>query len=346
MASPHSTVETIEAVSRQYVMYSTPIIILTGLIGHTINLLVFTGIKPFRCNQSIFYLMVDSIINCVQLLIPLLSRSLVTGYAIDVLKSSSLFCKIRQTTAFVCTLLSFNVICFASLNQYLVTHHRVYLRQMSTLAQAHRLTVIAIVIWILHGIPCFIMLDVTPKAGCNVIHIVYVAYVKFVYYLVLTGLLPIVVSTFFATLAYLNVRRLVQRSLPIGRKKLDKQLTAMIIVRVIILVSFTLPYVIFRIYLYNVDMSSNPPLSNAIIQLIDTVFVSMFYLHCSVNSTCHQRNHLSFFWFLEFLLHILPVVGTLPSASETDSPEKVSTTAPWRKGDPQSSGTTSTDHMN
>lgn len=295
MASQNSTIETINAVSRHYVMYSAPIIILTGLIGHTINLLVFTGLKAFRWNQSIFYLIVDSIINCVQLLIPLLSRCLVTGYAIDVLKSSSLFCKIRQTTAFFCTLLSFNIICFAALNQYLVTHHRVYIRQISTPAQARRLTVIAITIWILHAIPCFIVLDVTPKAGCNIVNTIYIAYVKFVYYLLLTGLLPIVVSTFFATLAYLNVRRLVQRSLPIGRRKLDKQLTAMIIVRVIILVSFTLPYVIFRIYLYSVDMSSIPPISNAIIQLIDAVFVSIFYLHCSVNSPRHQRNQLSFF---------------------------------------------------
>jgi hypothetical protein len=322
-----TTVETIDAASRQYVIYSTPFIILIGLTGHTINLLVFTSLKLFRCNQSIFYLIVDTIINSIQLLIPLLSRCLVTGYAIEVLKSSSLFCKIRQTTAFICTLLSFNIICFAALNQYIVTHHRLYVRQISTLAQAHRLTLTAVIIWILHGIPCFILLDVTTKAGCNVVQTAYVAYVKFGYYLVLTGLLPIVVSAVFATLAYLNVRRLVQRSLAIGRRKLDRQLTAMTILRVTILVSFTLPFVIFRIYLYSVDMSSNTPIANAIIQLIDTVMVSMFYLHCSVNSKCHQRNQLSFFLsFPEFLLRILLVIGTIPSTSEAGSPEKISIT--------------------
>ena len=323
MALQHSNVDAINAAARQYVIYSTPVILLTGLIGHTINLLVFTSLKPFRNNPSIFYLIVDSIINCIQLLLPFMGRYLVTGLAIEPLKSSSLFCKIRQTTAFFCTLLSFNIICLAALNQYLVTHHRLYLRQRSTLKQAHRLTLAAILLWIFHAIPCFILLDVTPSAGCNIFQSGYVAYVKFVYYLILTGLLPIVISTVFATLAYSNVRCLVQRSLPIGRRKLDRQLTAMTIVRVIILVSFTLPYVVFRIYLYSVDMASTRPINNAIIQLVDTVMVSMFYLHCSVSQNL-SRDIIFRCLLSEFILRILLLVDTISSTSEMRSPEEIS----------------------
>ena len=47
------------------------------------------------------------------------------------------------------------------------------------------------------------------------------------------GLLPIFVSSLFSLLAYRNVRRIVRRQIPMDRRRLDQQLTAMIFMRVI-----------------------------------------------------------------------------------------------------------------
>ncbi|CAF5084844.1 unnamed protein product, partial [Rotaria sp. Silwood1] len=48
-------------------------------------------------------------------------------------------------------------------------------------------------------------------------------------------------------LAYQNVRRIVRRHMSINRRKLDQQLSAMILIRVGFLVVMTLPYVLQRI---------------------------------------------------------------------------------------------------
>ncbi len=49
-------------------------------------------------------------------------------------------------------------------------------------------------------------------------------------------------------MAYRNVRRIIQRQIPIYRRRLDQQLTAMIFVRVIFFVVLQLPFTIYRIY--------------------------------------------------------------------------------------------------
>jgi hypothetical protein len=90
------------------------------------------------------------------------------------------------------------------------------------------------------------------------------------------GVLPIVVSSLFSILAFQNVRRIVRRQIPVVRRRLDRQLTAMILVRVALFVITTLPYVIFRTYEINdpVDVTDN--YAFALDVLIRTV-VSLFY---------------------------------------------------------------------
>ncbi|CAF4716707.1 unnamed protein product, partial [Rotaria sp. Silwood2] len=83
-------------------------------------------------------------------------------------------------------------------------------------------------------------------------------------------------------LAYRNVRHLIRRQIPIVRRKLDRQLTAMIFVRVIFFIILLLPYTIFRIYILNLNISLVDTVHYAILQLTSAITVSLMLGNHSV----------------------------------------------------------------
>ncbi|CAF4285014.1 unnamed protein product, partial [Adineta steineri] len=76
--------------------------------------------------------------------------------------------------------------------------------------------------------------NVQPTLGCLLSNYVAVQYSTYFLYPIFGGLLPVVIASVFSILAYHNVRHIVRRQLPIVRRKLDKQITAMVLMRVIV----------------------------------------------------------------------------------------------------------------
>lgn len=278
-----SVAQAILLASQQYTIYVSFIILFSGVAGHLCNIFVLTRLKIFRGNPSTIYLLAESTINLFQMLIPFTTRIAMNGFANDLTQTSLLWCKIRSVFAQLTTLISLSIVCFATIDQYFSTNYRPYLRQMSSTTTAKTLIIISILIWILHSIPAAIFLEIQPSSGCNLYNQGIITYTAYVYYLVLTGTLPITISTLFAILAYRNVRRIIRRQIPIRRRKLDQQLTAMIIVRVGFLVVLTTPYVLQRIYTYVVYISKENVVHRAIVQLLGAITISLFYLNYSVS---------------------------------------------------------------
>ena len=84
-------------------------------------------------------------------------------------------------------------------------------------------------------------------------------------------------------LAYLNVRRIVQLRITVVRRKLDKQLTAMILAKVTFLVITILPSVLIRIYILNFTANQTDPIRLAIDQLVSSISYSLFYINSAVS---------------------------------------------------------------
>ena len=269
-------------VSQRYTICVSFIILFSGIFGHVIDLLVFTSSRPFRKNQSAFYLTAESIVNSIHLLVSFSSRIAMNGFNNDLTQTSLAWCKIRNAFATSCTLISLTIVCFAAIDQYLSTSYYPFLKQLSTLKLAHRLTCTAVIIGTLHGILFLVLEKIQPVIECASDNDGFTIYITYVYYLILTGFLPIVITSTFATLAYTNVRRIVRSQRAIFRRKLDKQLTAMILVRVAFLVVLTIPYVIQRICTIQIQFNENDCLSKAILQLIGAITVSLFFLNYSV----------------------------------------------------------------
>ena len=81
--SNSSYAETILDISNQFVIYSSFIIIIMGLIGNMLNILIFTALKIFRGNQSAFYIVIASFADCPILLIEYPARIEYRSYGYD-----------------------------------------------------------------------------------------------------------------------------------------------------------------------------------------------------------------------------------------------------------------------
>ncbi|CAF4807382.1 unnamed protein product [Rotaria sp. Silwood1] len=274
-----STTQLIFNASQQYTVYVSFIILFSGVFGHIANIIVFTRLTIFRGNPSAFYLIVESILDLLELIIVYPSNIAINGFGIDLTQTSLLWCKLKPFLTQSITPISLNIVCFAAIDQYLSTSYNPFLRQKSTIKLAKILTTIASIFWILHGTLGLFLLEIQSKYGCNAYNPTFRSYVTYFYYLILIGILPITVSTFFSILAYQNVRRIVRRQMPIRRRKLDQQLTAMILVRVGFLVVMILPYLLQRIYTISTLTTNNSVIFQAISQLITAITISFFNIN-------------------------------------------------------------------
>ena len=229
--------------------YTTYITFGLGLIGNLLNILVFTNLKIFRLNQCAFYLIAESLVDIgylSQIFINEVWKSSING--IEPSTVSLAWCKLDTMLPQWFRLMLASIVCFVSIDQFLCTNPIVYLRQLSSLKSARYEIFIATILFLLHTIPFGVFLQIHPSFGCIIMNDSLTKYYSYFYYPVLNGLFPICISTFFSILAYRNVRRIIQRQIPIYRRRLDQQLTAMIFVRVIFFVVLQLPFTIYRIY--------------------------------------------------------------------------------------------------
>ena len=95
----------------------------------------------------------------------------------------------------------------------------------------------------------------------------------------LSTALPLLITLGFSTLAYRNVRRIVRRQIPMVRRRLDHQMTALVLGRVISIVTCGLPYMSFNLYFLNTSNSNN----NEDLALIGSILYSLLFTNFGVS---------------------------------------------------------------
>ncbi|CAF4159703.1 unnamed protein product, partial [Adineta steineri] len=259
----------------QYSLYTGYITFGFGVIGNVLNLLVFIQLKLFRTNRCAFYITVESISNLVYQLLSITLTVLTSIYGDDATERSLIWCKFRYILAQITALTTFYMICFSAVDQFFSTNHHFHLRQMCTLKLGRYASFIFICFAIIHSIALGSSYDIQPTLGCVLSNHAWVVYATYFLYPILGGFLPIVIASTFSMLAYHNVRRIVRRQLPIVRRKLDKQITEMVLMRVIAFVCLVLPYNAYRIYAVNYPTSQSMPMAYAISRLLQAIFTSI-----------------------------------------------------------------------
>lgn len=187
------------------------------------------------------------------MLIGVIGYILKNRFGIDESINSVVWCKIKTTVIQSFHFIFLSTVCLAAFDQFLSTHYLYSVRQMSTRKLAQNLILCNLCFMIIHMIISLIFFELHSQyLGCIIYNSIVANYYSFFFYPVLIGLLPVTITVTFSLLAFYNVRHLV-------RRQFDRQLTAMTFARVIVYVSFGLPYIIFRIYSVKTPITIDDP---------------------------------------------------------------------------------------
>jgi hypothetical protein len=226
-----SYIDTLTFASQQITVYVGWFSFIAGLLGNTLNIIIFITLKSFRQTSCAFYLTTASAVNIVQLVGGLLSRILISGYNIDLTKTSAALCKIRVCIGYIATLIWLTCICLAVADQFASITIR--WRHLCTRRLAGHIVLAVILFWFLYGIPYLIYYDVSVSATngtatCTNTNSYFASYISHVQLPVVLGCLPLSIQVVFGALILVNLYGATARRAPIIRLRRDKQLTAMV----------------------------------------------------------------------------------------------------------------------
>jgi len=228
-----------------------------------------------------------SIVNIGQLFTGLLTRIMISGYNIDWTQMSPFYCKFRYFLLETCTPISLTCICLATIDQYFATSSNPRWRQWCSLKVARHLTISLIIFWILHGILYLVFFaqmysPITGQITCGITNAVFGKYHAYVFFLILTGFLPIFITILFALMAFRNIRQLAHQTVPLVRRELEKQLSVMVLVQVVFNCFTFLPSSIVSALQNTTSLTSNPNAA-AIMQFINLTPLLVYYLTFAVS---------------------------------------------------------------
>lgn len=291
-------------VTQQLTIYIGFPLLIGGILGSCLNIIVFSSLRTFRQSSCAFYLTILSFANLIQLCVGLLSRILISDFNIDWTKTSLVYCRFRPFILYLGSLLSAYTLCLATIDQYFATCTRVRLQQWCNMKIARRLLLICLTLIILEQIPSpffyeHVTSSTTNQTSCIVTNQLFTRFDTYFTVMTLWFVLPLIISIFFASLAYRNVRSLAHRANQLVRRELDKQLTVMVLMHVLVNTVGLLPFLLFYLLSLSDSVRSDSTLYSQILLIFSNTLL-LFYVTYSV-SYKWDRNitesfHLCFFF--------------------------------------------------
>ncbi|CAF1488812.1 unnamed protein product [Rotaria sordida] len=265
-------------IERQIITYCGIPIFVAGVIGGILNIIVFLSLRTFRQSSCGLYLIVMSIFNIGHLFLALFYRILTILSGVDVAATSLFICKLRSFLAQICSATSMTCFCMATIDQYFATCSRVRWQLWCNIKLSQRIIIISIIIWILHGIPFLVFYNhvlssITNKITCISTNYIFDQYRIFVFALGLVGYLAIIIGALFGSMAFYNVQQMAYRAVPLVRRELEKQLTVMVLVEVVVNILALLPYTTINAVSQNKNLTNNSFIQAQI------QFASPFYVY-------------------------------------------------------------------
>jgi len=287
-----TTDSSITFIGQQITIYGGMIILGLGVLGNLINIIVFLSLKIFRQSSCAFYLTIMSFVNIGQLLSGLLTHMMSAGFQIDWTVMSLSFCKFQWTFFQLCTLMSYTCLCLATIDQYCATCTRLRFQQWSSIKIAHRLMTISIIICILLLIPYpiltnYVLSPVSNSIACATTNMIMARYANFFVALSLSSFVPDFITVVFGSMAYRNVQQIAYRTVPLVRRELDKQLTTMVLVQVIINLFTNVPCSTLNTLLFAVNTIKDPVVFQKV-YFAFLVSVIFFYSYFAVSRNAYN----------------------------------------------------------
>jgi hypothetical protein len=234
-------------VQNQLSIYCGTPVFVAGVVGGFLNTIVFLSLRTFRQSSCAFYLTIMSIFNVFTLCFGLSQLVFPALSGFDGTVTSLFYCKFRFYFDVVAIEISMTCFCLATIDQYFATCSRPRWQQFCNIKLAQRIVIIIVIFWVLHGIPFLVYLNhvtspTTNQVTCTNTNYIFEQYRTFIFILVLIGYLPIVIVALFGLMAYRNVQQIAYRTVPLVRRRLDQQITVMVLVQVVVYIFTLLPF--------------------------------------------------------------------------------------------------------
>jgi hypothetical protein len=229
---------------RQYTLYVGYFLLIIGIFGNSMNIYILSAVTSYRSTPSTFYFLIGSVYNLIIIIVSLISRIMETGYGLELSNSSIIWCKIRQYFITSISIIPVYCQCFATIDRFLITSQHQRLRQYSTIKQVYWISICLTIICLIHGIPFYLYYDISPKTHqCSSMNDTLSFYLP-IFVLVIFLFIPTTLTIIFGFLTYRNVKQL----RGCYNQHIDRQITLMICMQIILIIWSTIPYGIFTIY--------------------------------------------------------------------------------------------------
>jgi hypothetical protein len=265
----------------QITIYSGSAMLLAGVIGNGMNIFIFSTTHTYRTTPLSFYYLIGSIDNMIYILIFLITRIATAIIGIDLTFTSLIWCKARAFFTLFLAPISFTCSCLATIDQFFVTSQNVNLRLCSNIKWAHRIIIIAIIVWFIHGIFAPVFYNITP-IRCGSTNAVYADYAT-IYPTVILCAIPVLIMVVFGCLAYRNIRL----TIVLVAQHADRQLTKMILIQVLLVVISIMPYGInsaYRLITVAIPKSIDRQVEEAFITTMVSLVSYLYYIVCVIFS--------------------------------------------------------------
>lgn len=229
---------------QQLTIYFGSFLVVIGVIGNGINILIFSTVRNYRQTPCAFYFLIGSIFNSIFILVNLTTRVAAGGFGVDFTRTSLIWCKIRSFSLMTVGLVTFTCSCLATIDQFFITSKYVSLRRLSNIKWTHRIVMIIIVFWCIHGIPALLFNNISSTThSCVITNADFAVYFA-IYQIGLNCIIPISVMSIFGYLAYHNIHS----TIALAEQQADRQLLKMVLLQSILIS----PYFLYGInYTYN-----------------------------------------------------------------------------------------------
>jgi len=236
--------------------FPLPFVIL-GTIGLILNIIIFTRPSLFN-NSCVQYLLGNTLANIIVLYWVVITRIESDGYGNDLSIRSNIFCKIRYFLTYYSRTLSTWFIVLACFDRWLSSLQA--RNRFNTLSFARQVILITCIICFISYIHILFLFDIQTSSGILTCYALIGIYRIFsdLQYLIFYALGPPILMLIFGLSTLKHLRRNRRLVLPTSNiqnqlklnsiKRRDSQLLAMLLLQVMIIIIFTVPFAIQKLY--------------------------------------------------------------------------------------------------
>jgi hypothetical protein len=277
--------------------YISIVIYIIGIVGNFLNILVLSQ-RRIRSNPSAILFLISSIAGNIVIVAGLTNR-ITSNWTADLTASIDWICKLRNVLLYGARTIVLWTIVVATIDRWLSSNVNIYWRQMSTMKNVQRNMLIVLLYTCIINAPIIYCYD-TDQTG-TLLRCYGSSYAcrltTDLIYAFGTTLLPLLVMAIFSILIIKNVRLMKSRvqntgivlshentntpqviQMQIRRKKFDRQILIMLLIQVLLLLLFTSPHALQKVYTSFTIVPPTSSLQGAIQNCIFNIFSCLTFL--------------------------------------------------------------------